>query len=166
MNQKQEKNRNILYSNIKWKLPSITGPGQGLPTSWDACSSWVRRKMTDASPSSFLIQAERGFSISGFFVCFTNSKARRHVIRKTRKLEEIKLLSSKGCSNSIYMIFNISNLSQAKPLFPHCVAGWRGGANGYIWMVLISIQYLRLWRNQWHNFLIPVKWPMSFCHTY
>lgn len=144
MNQKQEKTRNVLYGNIKWKLPSVTGPGQGLPTSWDACSSWVRRKMTDVSPSGFLIQAERGFLISGFFVCFTNSKARRHVIRKTQKLEEIKLLNSKGCSNSIYMIFNISNLSQAKHIFPP-LCGWMKGR--YKWLHMISIQYLRLWRN-------------------
>lgn len=144
MNQKQEKTRNVLYGNIKWKLPSITGAGQGLPTSWDACSSWVRRKMTDVSPSSFLIQAERGFLISGFFVCFTNSKGRRHVIRKTQKLEEIKLLNSKGCPNSTYMIFNISNLSQAKHIFPP-LRGWMKGRCK--WLHMISIQYLRLWRN-------------------
>lgn len=45
------------------------------------------------------------------------------------KLVEMKLINLKGCSNSIYVVFNISNLLQAKHLSPHCVAGWREGAN-------------------------------------
>ena len=113
---KTKKTINFLYGYIKRKLSSITGPGQGLLTSWDACSSWISRKMDDISPFWFG---------SVFLVCFTNSKARRYTIRKTLNLVEIKLINSKGYSNSIYVIFNISNLSLAKHRFflsPLC--GW------------------------------------------
>lgn len=87
---------------------------------------WTR----SGSPDTFMNQQEDEWRISFliwvFLVCFTNSKARRYTIRKTLNLVEIKLINSKGYSNSMYMIFNISNLSLAKHRFflpPLC--GWR-----------------------------------------
>lgn len=95
--------------------------------------SRVRRKITNiytyTPPQIF----NTGLEVCVYlFVCFwgggilflTISKSRRYLIRKTLKLMEIKLIYSKGYSNSIYMIFNIPTCQRSNTFFTKPLCGW------------------------------------------
>lgn len=83
------------------------------------------------------------------------------------KLVEMKLINSNGCSNSIYVVCNISSLLQAKHLFsPPC--GWMKRRCKWLNMYGIYFNSISQTRKElMASFLLLLwRWQMNFYHTY
>lgn len=73
-------------------------------------SSWCGSLLEEERMTSFLQVLNTHFS--------KIPKLEKYVTRKTLKLVALKLINSKCCTNFMYAIFHLSNLSQIKHTFP------------------------------------------------